>query len=267
MSLQQQSDKNFETIVIDDGSTDGTSEMIQREFSGVVLLHGDGNLWWVGAINKGIRYVLDTCNPDDYILLLNDDLIVPLNYISQFRKLASTFPNTLVGSVVTDINSRDTILSGGIMINWKTAKWRNLNEGKKLSSFPEGFHTEVSTLTGRGILVPSKVFKEVGVYNPHFIQCGDPELPVRAAKAGYQLIVSYDVVVFSHLAGKNHINRKTQYGISDIAKYLGDVRSHACLRTRFWFACDTATSFSQGVIYFIFDIARITYHFIRRLRL
>ena len=266
-SLQQQSDENFEIVVIDDGSTDGTGEMIRQQFPDVVLLQGDGNLWWVGAVNEGIRHVLDICNPDDYILLLNDDLIVPQNCISQFRKLASTFPNTLIGSVVVDINDRDIVAKGGVRINWITAKHHKLNQGKVLSSFPEGFYVEVSFLTGRGVLIPSKVFRDVGLYKAHYVQCGDPELTVRAAKAGYRLIVSYDAVVFSYPADKDHINSKTEYRLSDLATYFGDIRSHFHLRTKFWFAYDTASSLPQGMVYYVCDVARIVHHFMRRLRL
>ena len=48
LSLRKQTFQNFTIIVIDDGSSDGTGEMIQKEFPEVVLLHGDGNLWWTG---------------------------------------------------------------------------------------------------------------------------------------------------------------------------------------------------------------------------
>ena len=112
-SLLKQSDKNLKIIVVDDGSIDGTADMIDKKFKDVVLLRGDGTLWWVGATNKGVRYVLEVCNPDDCVLLLNDDLVVPKDYIARFQKLWVTFPDTLIGSVVTDIHNRGIILSGG----------------------------------------------------------------------------------------------------------------------------------------------------------
>ena len=42
-------------VVVDDGSRDGTAETLRKECSGVVVLRGDGNLWWSGAINEGVR--------------------------------------------------------------------------------------------------------------------------------------------------------------------------------------------------------------------
>lgn len=264
-SLRQQTVKDFGIIVTDDGSTDGTGEMLRTEFPEVTVLDGDGNLWWTGAINMAVSHALVQCGDDDLILVLNDDLVVPSNYIENFYVLAQSHPNTLIGSVVTDINDRDKIHSGGVRINWLTGKIRGINDGKSLASFGSGYYTDqVSYLTGRGVLIPAKVFRELGIYNnKHYMQCGDTELPRRAQKAGYKLIVSYDVPVYSHIKDEGHINHLDRYSFKLLKKYYFDIRSNMNLRYRFWFALDATTNKVQGLWFFAMDFARITVHFFK----
>src|SRR5258708_10518044 len=66
-------------IIIDDGSTDGTSEAIKEYFPNVEIIYGDGNLWCSGAANLGIQRALEY--DPDYILLINDDTVFDSNFL------------------------------------------------------------------------------------------------------------------------------------------------------------------------------------------
>lgn len=262
LCLYQQTFARLKVIVVDDGSSDGTSEMIRAEFPEVILLHGDGNLWWTGATNMGVRYALTQCHKEDYILVINDDVFVQPDYVDTLFNVAESNPSTLVQSVYVDASN--VILDGGIRINWITAKWRAVNKGVPLSSFAKGYSCAASTLTGRGTLIPAKVFFEVGLYDDvHFKQCGDTDLPRRAQNAGYQLIVHYDAVVSNAELEANLINTVEDYRWSDWKKYFGDPRSYYNLKDRFWFAYNTRVSILQGITYFLFDLLRISVRFVR----
>lgn len=266
LSFRAQTNQDFQIIVTDDGSTDGTEEMLKSEFPEVTVLKGDGNLWWTGAINKAITHALSLANEGDHILVINDDLEVPEDYIANYYSLSRRFPHALIGSVVTDFHDRDFIVGGGVVMNWMTGKWRSLNEGKSLASFGQGHIEEnVSYLTGRGTLIPVEAFRKLGIYNnKHYTQCGDTEFPIRARKAGYRLLVSYDVPVFSH---KGHTVHKEEYSLASLKSYYFDIRSHVNLRERFWFAIDSTANIVHGLWFFVMDFTRITVHFFRRLRM
>src|SRR3990167_4612436 len=59
------------TIVVDNGSTDGTVEKIRNEFPTVVVLPQDRNLGFTGGNNVGIKYALE--HEASYVWLLNND--------------------------------------------------------------------------------------------------------------------------------------------------------------------------------------------------
>jgi GT2 family glycosyltransferase len=240
--------------------------MLRADFPEVTVLQG-GDLWWTGAINLAVTHALTLAKDDDYIMALNDDLVVPENYIETYYELAAKHPKTLIGSVVTDIDERDVIFSGGVVINWYTAKGRDLNRGKSLASFGKGHFEETSYLTGRGVLIPVEVFRKYGIYKDHhYKQCGDPELPRRAQMKGYRLIVSYDVPVYSYIKDKGHINHLEKFSVKNFKKYFFNVRSNFNLRYRWWFAYDCTPNVIHGTWYFLCDFTRITVHFFRRLK-
>jgi GT2 family glycosyltransferase len=259
--------KNFEIIVVDDGSTDGTRELITEQFPEVKLLRGDGNLWWTGAINVGIRCATTLASTTDAILVINDDLEVNPDYLEVLHGLFKSMPRTLIGSVIVDINNPDIIDNGGVIVNMWTAKFTVLNHAKKLSEFAKNYYVEPSLLSGRGTLIPIQVFYDIGLFDEkHFKQSGDVELPVRAKNSGYRLITSYGAVVKSYTESTNSMNIADSYSLRDLKSYFFSIKSSFRLKERFFFSFNTAKNPLYFLSFFLFDLLRITYHFIIRLR-
>ena len=262
--LSQQTYRNRETILIDDGSTDGTGDMVRAEFPEVTYLAGDGNLWWTGGVNKGLDYVLERASDDDAILIINDDLEFDSDYLEILHRAFIAHQNAIVGSVVVDINDPERVHDGGRMINWWTAKNRLLNRGANLRAFHECC-LPVSTLTGRGVLFPVRVFRTVGLYDSlHFQHRGDTELPIRAKRAGYELLVCYDAVVRSHVDNTYAIDIARYYGFGDIGQYFFDLRSSGRIKFRYYFALKTMQNPIQFICYLLCDLCRVAVHFLRR---
>src|SRR5574337_2198175 len=72
--LAGQSYPDYHLVLIDDGSTDGTAEMVKSAIAPVTVITGAGNWWWGGALHEGYTW-LRKRNPllTDIVLIINDD--------------------------------------------------------------------------------------------------------------------------------------------------------------------------------------------------
>lgn len=263
-----QVDQGIKIILVDDGSTDGTSDAVHAKYPQVEILNGNGNLFWSGSVNLGIRRALVDAGPDDYILLVNNDTFHEPDFIGSCREVVARHPRSLIGSVIMESPQNGVIKSGGSKINWFTAKYSGLNGGRDIGDFPSGHMEKVSTVTGRGVLVPVETYRDIGLYDErHFRQCGDTELPRRAYAKGYSLYVSYDLKTYDNCVDEFGSGARSHYYLEDLRWHFFDLRSHTHLKTRFWFAIKTATNPVQGLCFLISDFVRVAGHFLSRLRL
>jgi len=259
-SLKNQTFQKFKVIIVDDGSTDGTGKMVMDEFPEVILLKGNGNLWWAGATNIGVEYILKHAKDDDCVITLNDDTIVHPDYIQTLVSSATKYPRSLIGSIAVNDEDESVIVDAGVRINWLTAKYTNLGKGQKYNIIlkPLSLLQRVDVLPGRGTLIPVRAFRDVGLYDakrmPHY--GADYEFSRRANIKGYDLLINYKAIVICKVKFTGLNNRVNKINLGDLIKSFFSIRSPNNLKYRLHFArlCCVGWKFP---VFYAFDVSRL----------
>jgi GT2 family glycosyltransferase len=257
--LFKQNVAEYKVIVVDHGSTDGTSEVIARDYPEVILLQEDESLWWAGATNKGIQRALKLSRrPEDFILTLNNDLIVKPGYLSELLRVYYVNRPAIVGSLSVHINNADKIDFAGVKWNKITAKFRKPTflgiPLSKLKTEHEWLETDL--LPGRGTLFPISVFRKLGLFDetkfPHY--AADEDFALTCKRNGYQLLIAVNAGVESYV-DETGINYK--HGKLNFKQFLRSLRaknSATNLSIRYRWAKKNSP---VPVIYFFADVSRI----------
>lgn len=166
--------------MMDDGSTDGTSEAVAKKFPQVIILHGEGNLFW----NRGM-YVCwkeSIKRYHDYYLWLNDDTILFENAIEVlFADYAKTGGKSIISGCCCDTATHSITTYGG-WVNNKVAEMT-------------GDIRAIEDMNGNVVLIPNQVVEKIGIIDPYFQHSvGDNEYGYRAQKNGFATVITSDFV-------------------------------------------------------------------------
>jgi GT2 family glycosyltransferase len=196
---QQQVDEQIHLIIVDDGSTDGTAEYLAGRPE-LTVLHGDGSLWWGGAVDLAVRQVVATASREDWILLVNNDTRIESDFVQGLLNVARRYPHSAVGSVIRSQHGSHALLSIGPRIDpLRLTIHDRLDECDPGASTIAGEVCSVDALSGRGVLLPVAGLLSAGGMRPHWLPhyLADYELSLRLKARGWRLLVALDVAVFS----------------------------------------------------------------------
>jgi len=183
-SLHAQTFYNFEVILVDNGSTDGSVEYVQRNFPGWVrILTNTQNEGFSGGNNRGIRAA-----SGKYIVLLNNDAQADTCWLEELVKVAEENPRA--GMLACKI-----YLQGGskIIDNVGHLIYRDgLNRGRGRLEADHGQYEnleEVLFPSGCAALYRRQMLEEVGLFDEDFFAYGDDtDLGLKGRLAGWKCL-------------------------------------------------------------------------------
>jgi GT2 family glycosyltransferase len=187
-------------IVVDDGSSDGTAEIITARFPQVHLLIGTGDLWWTGAIGEGMTYAAEVLKTD-YIVWLNDDIQLVDNFIDEMMLFCrDPEEKVLTGGIICDRLYPDWIVFGGVIASQSI---------HHMNRFMDPL-LKVDTLNGNIAILPTRIITDIGLPDVTRFRHygGDFEYVCRAKKNGYVVHLSRD------------LRATTDYSAADVIRYM-----------------------------------------------
>ena len=181
------SDVKLRVVLVDDSSTDGTASAVRRKYPDIIVIEGDGSLYW----NGGMRLAFNRAQKlgPEYYLLLNDDTTL---YKDAIHRLLSTHlglcserdvPIALVGSV-RDSETAELTYGG-----WSANAWWNLLRTEIVN--PSNEPVQCDTFNANCVLLDSEVASTVGNLDPAFTHgFGDFDYGFRVNKEGGEVWVA-----------------------------------------------------------------------------
>ena len=175
---------NFEVVVVDNNSKDGSFELAKSDFSKAHFILNLENLGFSAGNNVGIRFALE--RTAEYVLLLNNDAEVDKDFLSRLIEASQKNEKAGILSPVVFNRINGKIWFAGGKINWLTMKTEH-----SFNSRTEEFY-ETGYVSGCAMLVKAEVFKKIGLLDENFfLYWEDADFSWRSQKAGFKnLMVS-----------------------------------------------------------------------------
>ena len=173
----------FNVFLVDDGSTDGTSEAVKKQFPKVTIIKGDGTLFWSRGMHTAWQAAAKHKAYDAY-LWINDDTFLFKNALKTMLQAAeeTSFFSIICGNTCSEKDGSITY-GGRIKTN---------EEGRLV---PNGQLQECTIINGNFLLVPKIIYETIGNIDWAFRHAiGDFDYGLRAIKAGFKNYVAYAYV-------------------------------------------------------------------------
>lgn len=185
-SLVKMKAQEYEIIVVDNGSKDGSVGYLASQFPQITILPQPHNIGFAAGCNVGMRWALE--RGAKYVLPLNNDTIVDADFLSELERVAEQHPEAAIVSpriYFWDLPDRLWWAGGEFSLWTGIAKHVGRKEVDK-GQFCRDKETDWAT--GCAVLLKCEVLREVGLFDERFFGNGeDLDLSLRIRKAGYQI--------------------------------------------------------------------------------
>jgi GT2 family glycosyltransferase len=187
-------------IVVDNGSVDGSNDVVRMKFPEVQLLEFPDNAGFAGGVNRGIRPALE--QGAEYIALLNNDAVADKHWLEHLVARMEAAPE--VGGVAAKIVTQDgerIDSTGDFYSTWAFPFPRGRGELDR-GQYDAPGKRSVFAVSGGASLYRAKMFENIGVFDERFFAYyEDTDIGFRGQLAGWSMVYEPKSVVRHYIGG------------------------------------------------------------------
>lgn len=246
-SLRKITYRNYKAIVVDNGSSDGSDDLLEKEFEEIKLIRSAENLGFTGGNNIGIQYASE--NGYAYLMLLNNDTEVEPDFLTFLIERMEA--DDKVGAIQPKfyfLLNKDVIWNAGGIFYPFIGLTYTVGSGKENKRAYDQYR-EIDWITGCGFLVRADIVRKIGgLSDKFFAYYEDVDWSFRIRELGYRLFIEPKSIVY-HEAGASHKAKvKGKEGhLKPIVHYL-NARNHVWLLRKYtpWYYIGSACLYSAA---------------------
>lgn len=201
-ALERETSTEFQVCVVDNGSTDGSKEWVEKNCPYARVISMGENTGFCGAVNEGI---IKSKTP--YVILLNNDTEVEYGFVKALENaLEKEKKSFSVSAKMVDLYDKKILDGAGDLycaLGWAFA----LGKGKPVKGNYEKTQ-EIFSACGGAVIYRKEVLEDIGIFDPlHFAYLEDCDLGYRAQIFGYRNYYTPEAVVYhagSGVSGSRH---------------------------------------------------------------
>jgi hypothetical protein len=225
----------LETVVVDNGSTDGAADLVAREFPEVILVRNPVNVGFARANNQAARRARGR-----YLFFLNNDTRVPPGTLGRLVDYAEDHPEAgLIGPRLRDgqgqpqVSYRRRPTVATLLHRTSLLRWTGLLEGLyrryRRQEFDPDATRPVEVLMGAAMFLPRRVFFRCGLWDEGFAFGGeDLDLSTRVGREhAVVYLPDVEIIHYGRVSTRQHIGYAYSNMTAGLARYL---RKSGCSR-------------------------------------
>ena len=184
--LKAQTFSDYHLVLIDDGSTDGTAEMVKENIPSTTILRGNGDWWWAGSLQRGLDWLKESGTDDKaLVLFINDDVHFVPDYLARAVRVMADKSRVLVLSRFRTPGSGQ-IMETGVSVNLRILSF-NISDSAE----------RINCLSTRGLFAYWEDIRSIGGFYPKLLPhyLSDYEYTIRAYRKGFKCETSGELLI------------------------------------------------------------------------
>jgi GT2 family glycosyltransferase len=220
-SLQAVDYPNWEMLVVDNGSEDGTVDAVRTAYPGVTVIETGRNLGYTGGNNVGVEAALN--RGAEFILILNNDTVVPSELLQAFVRAAGQYPDAGVfGAKIYFLHDPYRLWYGGAswspraLLSFENLGGGVLDNGKDFEQV-----RDTPAVFGAAMFFRAAVVRTVGMLDDRFfLLYEEVDWCFRARRAGFRCLFVPEAKVWHRVSGAFGGSQSPLYEYFDVRNRL-----------------------------------------------